>query len=85
MLVRRGKVTNATSDEKMAASFTHHLQRVEEWLAAQPNIDVVYVSYNELMQAPEVHCAAVARFLGLSLDPQRMASVASGALYRQRR
>lgn len=85
MLIRRGKPTDTTADEKMAAYFTHHLQRVEDWLAGQPNIEVLYVSYNELMQAPETHCAAVARFLGLALDPRRMASVASGALYRQRR
>jgi sulfotransferase family protein len=85
MLIRRGKPTDTTSDEKMAAYFTHHLQRVEEWLAAQPSVGVLYVSYNELMRAPEPHCTAVARFLGLPLDPQRMAAVASGTLYRQRR
>jgi len=85
MLIRRGKPTDTTSDTKMATYFTHHLRQVEEWLAAQPNIDVLYVSYNDLMQAPEEHCAAVTRFLGLPLDSPRMASVASGALYRQRR
>jgi hypothetical protein len=85
MLIRRGKPTDATSDEKMAAFFTNHLRRVEEWLAAQPNVDVLYVSYNELLQAPEAHCAEVARFLGLPLDPARMAQVVSGSLYRQRR
>jgi hypothetical protein len=85
MLVRRGKPTDTTSDAKMSELFTTHIHRVEEWLAQQPNIEVLYVSYNELMQAPEAHCAEVARFLGLALDPSRMASVASGALYRQRR
>ncbi|HWP66221.1 MAG TPA: sulfotransferase [Candidatus Limnocylindria bacterium] len=85
MLIRRGKPTDTTSDEKMAAYFTHHLERVERWLADQPNMDVLYVSYNELMQDPETHCAAVARFLDLPLDARRMAQVASGRLYRQRR
>src|SRR4029450_6418134 len=73
MLIRRGKPTDTTSDAKMSELFTTHLHRVEEWLAQQPNIEVLYVSYNELMQAPEVHCAEVARFLGLALDPSRMA------------
>lgn len=85
MLIRRGKPTDATSDEKMAAFFTNHLGRTEEWLAAQPNVDVLYVSYNDLMQDPASHCGVVARFLGLPLDPARMASVVSGTLYRQRR
>jgi hypothetical protein len=85
MLVRRGKPADATGDAKMAEFFTNHLRRVEAWLAEQPNVDVLYVSYNELMQDPEAYCARVARFLGLPLDAARMASVASRALYRQRR
>jgi hypothetical protein len=85
MLVRRGKPADATGDAKMAEFFTNHLRRLEAWLAEQPNVAVLYVSYNELVQDPEAHCARVARFLGLPLDPSRMASVASRALYRQRR
>jgi hypothetical protein len=85
MLLRRGKAADATSDEKMAAFFTNHLRRTEQWLAEQSNIDVLYVSYNELMQAPDVHCAEVVQFLGLPLDAARMVSVASDRLYRQRR
>ncbi len=85
MLIRRGKPTDTTSDAKMAEFFANHLRRVEGWLAEQPNLEVLYVSYNELMQDPEPHCAEVARFLGLPLDPKRMASVVSDALYRQRR
>ena len=85
MLIRRGKPTDTTSDGRMAELFTTHLARVETWLAEQPNVDVLYVSYNELVADPEPRCAEVARFLGLPLDPKRMASVASGALYRQRR
>jgi Sulfotransferase domain/Dihydrouridine synthase (Dus) len=85
MLVRRGKPTDTTSDPKMAEFFTNHLRRTEQWLAEQPNVDVLYINYNELMQDPASHCAAVARFLDLPLDADRMASVASDRLYRQRR
>jgi hypothetical protein len=85
MLVRRGKPTDTTSDEKMAEFFTQHLRRVEAWLGEQPNTDVLYVSYNALVLEPEPHCAQIAGFLGLPLDSARMASVASGTLYRQRR
>jgi LPS sulfotransferase NodH len=85
MLIRRGKPTDTTSDEKMAQFFTNHLAKVEAWMAAQPNVDVLYVSYNDLMEDPAPHCARVAEFLGLPLDPARMASVASTRLYRQRR
>jgi hypothetical protein len=85
MLVRRGKPADATGDARMAEFFANHLRRIETWLAEQPNVDVLYVSYNELMQDPEAHCGRVAQFLGLPLDASRMASVASKSLYRQRR
>jgi hypothetical protein len=85
MLIRRGKPTDTTSDPKMAEFFTNHLRRTEQWLAEQPNVEVLYVNYNELMQDPANHCAAVVRFLALPLDAGRMASVASERLYRQRR
>jgi hypothetical protein len=85
MLVRRGKPADATADARMAEYFTNHLRRVEAWLAEQPNLDVLYVSYNELMQDPMAQCTRVVQFLGLPLDLGRMASVASVALYRQRR
>ena len=85
MLVRRDKPADATGDAKMAEFFANHLRRVETWLAEQPNLDVLYVSYNELIQDPEPLCARVVQFLGVPLDSRRMASVVSGALYRQRR
>jgi Sulfotransferase domain len=85
MLIRRGKPTDTTSDGKMAGFFASHLRRTEHWLAEQPNIDVLYVNYNELMHDAEPHCAVVVRFLGLPLDTARMASVVSDRLYRQRR
>jgi len=85
MLIRRGKPTDATSDERMAQFFTRHLEKVDAWMQAQPNLEVLYVSYNELMEDPQTHCARVAGFLGLPMDPARMAAVASTRLYRQRR
>ncbi len=85
MLVRRGKPTDTTNDARMAEFFTNHLRRVEAWMAEQPNLEVLYVSYNELMQDPQAHCARVAEFLRVPLDAARMASVASSELYRQRR
>ena len=85
MLERRGKPADATGDAKMAEFFTNHLRRVETWLAEQPNVDVLYVSYNDMVRDPRSHCARIAEFLGVRLDPERMAAVASGDLYRQRR
>src|SRR5215471_9327023 len=52
MLIRRGEPTDTVPDDKMAAMFEKHLVQVESWLAAQPNIQVLYVSYNDVMRNP---------------------------------
>src|SRR5258705_6593783 len=49
MLIRRGEPADAVPDDKMAAMFEKHVVQVESWLAAQPNIETIYVSYNEVI------------------------------------
>jgi LPS sulfotransferase NodH len=85
MLVRRGKPTETVSDAKMAESFAKHVAQVEAWIAAHPNVDVLYVSYNDLVEDPAPHTVAIAAFLGGDLDTAAMQSVVAGELYRQRR
>jgi len=84
MLLRRGEPTDTVSDERMAALFAQHLQRVEAWLSAQPNVEVLYVDYNQMLRQPAMHAAEVNRFLGHKLDLERMAAVVEPDLYRQR-
>jgi hypothetical protein len=84
MLARRGEPTDTISDERMAALFRRHLEQVEAWLAEQPNIDVLYVSYNEMLEDPSEHAVRVNRFLGDRLDVNKMAAVIDPVLYRQR-
>ena len=85
MLVRRGKPADAVSDAKMAESFAKHVRQVEAWIAAHPNVEVLYVSYNEMVENPAPHAAAIAAFLDGGLDTAKMTSVVEGELYRQRR
>ncbi|MFQ5708020.1 MAG: sulfotransferase domain-containing protein [bacterium] len=85
MLVRRGEPTDTISDEKMAEHFSRHLKRVETWLEQQPNIDVTYVHYNEVLKNPADSIKKINAFLDHSLDEQNMAKVVDQALYRQRK
>ena len=85
MLVRRGEPTDKVSDEKMAAMFNDHLEKVEQWLAEQQNMDVIYVSYNEALEEPAEHTRRVNEFLGNVLDQNKMVGVVDRMLYRQRR
>jgi hypothetical protein len=85
MLIRRGEPADAVPDDKMAAMFEKHVAQVESWLAAQPNIATIYVSYNEVMKAARPHAELVNEFLGGALAVEAMVGVADAALYRQRR
>ena len=85
MLIRRGETTDSVSDEQMAELFRGHLKRVESWLDGQPHIDVLYVTYNQVLEAPLEHAQKINRFLGDTLDVEGMASVVDQSLYRQRK
>jgi len=84
MLVRRGEPTDRVSEEEMAAMFQRYLNRVEAWLADQPNIEVMYVSYNSLLDDPTGQVDNVNQFLGGALDVEQMIRVIEPSLYRQR-
>jgi predicted transcriptional regulator len=85
MLVRRGEATDAVSDEKMAHIFGRHLEQVQAWLAEQPNIDVIYVRYDQTVREPATQADRVNHFLGNCLQVSEMAGVVDPKLYRQRR
>lgn len=85
MLIRRGEPTDKVPDHQMAAMFEKHVAQVEAWLAAQPNIRTMYVSYNEVISNPKANAARINEFLGGSLDVEAMAAATDRALYRQRR
>jgi hypothetical protein len=85
MLVRRGQQPDRVPDDKMAAMFEKHLAKIEEWLAAQPNMQVLYVRYNEALANPAETARAIDEFLGGGLDLDAMVGVVDKQLYRQRR
>ncbi|HSJ58294.1 MAG TPA: sulfotransferase [Anaerolineae bacterium] len=84
MLVRRGEDTGRTGNDKMTALFRRHVQKVEEWIAAQPNIDVLYVHYSAVVVDPGPQATRINEFLGGGLDADAMAHAVDPSLYRQR-
>lgn len=84
MLGRRGE-PDRLDDATMEAQLRRHLAAVKPWLARQPNMDVLYVSYNGLMLDADPLCRKVAEFVGFPLDLGRMRSVPSEDLYRNRK
>jgi hypothetical protein len=85
MLTRRGEPTDAISDERMAAMFQKHLREVKAWIDQQPNVEVIYVSYNEILENPLERAKSINQFLDDTLDLESMVHVIDQTLYRQRR
>lgn len=84
MLVRRGEKADKVADEELAALFRRHLERIESWLEDQPNFDVLYVSYNRVLERPREEATRIDAFFKEDLDADAMATVVEPTLYRQR-
>lgn len=82
MLKRLGR-DGGTDAAETARLYEKHLARIKGWLGSQPNIDVMYVSFNTMMENPDASARAVAGFIG-GLDADRMAAVLDRDLYRNR-
>jgi hypothetical protein len=83
MLVNR-HAEGAVDDAQMTVLFTHHLQEIRRWLAAQPNFAVIYVSYSDLLTTPTPLVAQINQFLGGRLNTAAMLDVIDPTLYRNR-
>jgi hypothetical protein len=84
MLARRGEDTDKVGDEEMAALFAKHLGQITGWIAEQTNMDVLNVSYNDLLQDPIKHAQEIDSFLDTTLNVEQMVGVIDPRLYRQR-
>ncbi len=81
MLDRLGKEADAAEYEAM---YMRHLSEMKAWLSGQPNFDVLYMDYGEVVAFPHENARKLARFFGKSLDIEKMASVIKPELYRNR-
>lgn len=85
MLIRRGEPTDKVSDEELAEMYRNHLQRIKKWLDEQPNFEVLYVNYNEVLNSPLDCSKKINAFFGNKLDDGKMSSIVDTNLYRQSR
>jgi hypothetical protein len=83
MLKRRNEIS-ALSDAEMETQFREHLRAVKYWAARKSNMRILFVKYNEMVNAPETLCQSIADFLEMPLDLKAMQSVPSQSLYRNR-
>jgi ElaB/YqjD/DUF883 family membrane-anchored ribosome-binding protein len=83
-MLKNRQEQSQVEDIEMRAQFEKHLADIKYWLARQPNMDVLYISYNKMLAAPQAHCVGVSEFIGIPLDVEKMLTVPSANLYRNR-
>jgi hypothetical protein len=84
MLVHRGEPTDKVSDEELKIYFEKHKSKVVTWLHTQPNVSVLDIDYNHLVDDPEPYLQQINHFLDDVLNLEQMASVVDPNLYRNR-
>jgi hypothetical protein len=83
MLERLGRT--AAPREAMRQSYTLHLERLHGWLAGQRNLQVLRVSYNNLVERPTAEARRVSEFLGGRAKIEGMTKSVDPSLYRNRK
>ena len=64
MLERYSSDKGGVDDEGMGKLSEKHLNQIEKWLEKQSNIDILYVSYNDIIKKLCENAEIVNQFLG---------------------
>lgn len=84
MLSRLG-LEGAENGAALRQGFEHLLEELNAWLAAMPNVEVLYVPHREVMRNPANVAAQVNAFLGGGLEEFQMLQSVVPELWRARR
>src|SRR4030067_133540 len=84
MLGRLGKPENKVEDEQLIKIFQVHLHDVEDWMQRTPNIELLTINYNQMLNDPADSIQQINHFMGGSLDTQEMVGMINKDLYRER-
>jgi hypothetical protein len=72
------------NERERVLAFKGEYVHYEIWLMQQPNMEAIYLNYNDILVSPEENLERVRRFLDLPLDLEGMAAAIDPSLYRQR-
>jgi len=84
MIRRRGTTGAALPESALIAGLRMHLNQVNAWLAARPEIKVNRLEYHLVVRDPRSAAERVQKFLSVPLDIEAMAAQVDPSLYRQR-
>ncbi len=83
-MLNRREWKDDTSDEEMENLMKMHLDKLEKWLAGKEYIDVLYLSYNDIIKNPIKKAKTVDDFLNRKLSIHKMGAVVEESLHRNR-
>ena len=83
MLIRLGRPVAAR--EEMKKLYMQHLERLHAWLRKQPNMAVLSVRYQDVIELPREAAGLVAEFLGGKADVEGMVRAVEPSLYHNRK
>ena len=85
MLERNGKQQDhPVAKDEIRQSYQEHLEKITDFLTEGNWLHTLYVSYNDILQQPEVEFRKVTDFLGIGLDSGKMAQIVDHHLYREK-
>ena len=85
MLRRRGIEEEGVSRSQMMVAFDREIEETLGWVEVQPNMKMLEVNYNHLMEDAATELERIQEFLGRELDQAAMLQRVDPELYRQRR
>jgi len=83
MMVRRGE-DPGVPDGEMRDLLRRYLVSLKRYINRRQDMDVLYVSYNEVLDEPEEPLGELLDFLGSGIDPAGMRGCVDPKLYRNR-
>jgi predicted ABC-type ATPase len=84
MLQRLGSGGGDVPSAKLEEIYSREIDGVRQWLDEQPNIQVMYVQYNDVLSNPRDVAERLNNFLGGTLNVDAMERVPDQSLYRNR-
>lgn len=73
-----------TYNPTLLNGFTQQLEQAKTWIESQPNVEVLYLNYKDVVNNPVENLHSISAFLEMDLDLEKMGAVIKGKYYRCR-
>ncbi len=84
MIIRRGEDPDVVSDPEMTELLRRYLKSLKMIINSKSNMDVLYISYNDIMNGPQGPVDELMEFFEGSLDRDAVMNAIDPSLYRNR-